>query len=52
MTQLKKLVPNPRVGIVYALNIGPMEKSVDFIALEESWVTEQLIEELKQNSMD
>ncbi|WP_336635930.1 glycerophosphodiester phosphodiesterase [Lysinibacillus fusiformis] len=52
MTQLKKLVPNLRVGIVYALNIGPMEESVDFIALEESWVTEQLIEELKQNPMD
>ncbi len=52
MTQLKKIVPNLRVGIVYALNIGPMEESVDFIALEESWVTEQLIEELKQNPMD
>jgi len=52
MTQLKKLVPNLRVGIVYALNIGPMEEGVDFIALEESWVTEQLIEELKQNPMD
>jgi len=52
MTQLKKLVPNLRVGIVYALNIGPMEENVDFIALEESWVTEQLIEELKQNPMD
>jgi len=52
MPQLKKIVPNLRVGIVYALNIGPMEESVDFIALEESWVTEQLIEELKQNPMD
>lgn len=52
MTQLKKIVPNLRVGIVYAINIGPMEESVDFIALEESWVTEQLIEELKQNPMD
>ena len=52
MTQLKKLVPNLRVGIVYALNIGPMEENVDFIALEESWVTEQLIEELEQNPMD
>lgn len=49
MAQLKKLVPNLRVGIVYALNIGPMEENVDFIALEESWVTEQLIEELKQH---
>ncbi|MEQ6856818.1 MULTISPECIES: glycerophosphodiester phosphodiesterase [Lysinibacillus] len=52
MTQLKKLVPNLRVGIVYALNIGPMEENVDFIALEESWVTEQLIEELKQHPTD
>lgn len=52
MTQLKKLVPNLRVGIVYALNIGPMEENVDFIALEESWVTEQLIEELKQPPTD
>ncbi|WP_089932406.1 MULTISPECIES: glycerophosphodiester phosphodiesterase [unclassified Lysinibacillus] len=52
MAQLKKLVPNLRVGIVYALNIGPMEENVDFIALEESWVTEQLIEELKQHPTD
>lgn len=52
MTQLKKLVPNLRVGIVYALNIGPMEENVDFIALEESWVTEQLIQELKQHPTD
>ncbi|MEK8197702.1 glycerophosphodiester phosphodiesterase [Lysinibacillus sp. FSL M8-0134] len=52
MTQLKNLVPNLRVGIVYALNIGPMEENVDFIALEESWVTEQLIEELKQHPTD
>lgn len=52
MTQLKKLVPNLRVGIVYALNIGPMEENVDFIALEESWVTESLIEELKQLPTD
>jgi len=52
MTQLKKLVSNLRVGIVYALNIGPMEENVDFIALEESWVTEQLIEELKQHPTD
>ncbi|WP_431811109.1 glycerophosphoryl diester phosphodiesterase membrane domain-containing protein [Lysinibacillus sp. FW12] len=52
MMQLKKIVPNLRVGIVYALNIGPMEENVDFIALEESWVTEQLIEELKQHPTD
>ncbi|WP_155590787.1 glycerophosphoryl diester phosphodiesterase membrane domain-containing protein [Lysinibacillus cavernae] len=52
MTQLKKLVPNLRVGIVYALNIGPLDENVDFIALEESWVTEQLIEELKQHPTD
>lgn len=52
MAQLKKLLPNLRVGIVYALNIGPMEENVDFIALEESWVTEQLIEELKQHPTD
>lgn len=52
MAQLKKLVSNLRVGIVYALNIGPMEENVDFIALEESWVTEQLIEELKQHPTD
>ncbi|MFJ7369616.1 glycerophosphoryl diester phosphodiesterase membrane domain-containing protein [Lysinibacillus sp. NPDC098008] len=52
MMQLKKLVPHLRVGIVYALNIGPMEEQVDFIALEASWVTEPLIEELKQRPMD
>ncbi|MGE7693683.1 glycerophosphoryl diester phosphodiesterase membrane domain-containing protein [Lysinibacillus sp. NPDC094177] len=52
MTQLKKLAPNLRVGIVYALNIGPMDETVDFIALEEAWVTDQLIAELKQQKID
>lgn len=52
MTQLKKLAPNLRVGIVYALNIGPMVETVDFISLEEAWVTDQLISELKQQKLD
>ncbi|MGA3677781.1 glycerophosphoryl diester phosphodiesterase membrane domain-containing protein [Lysinibacillus agricola] len=52
MAQLKKLAPNLRVGIVYALNIGPMVETVDFISLEESWITDQLIAELKQQKMD
>jgi len=52
MTQLKKLAPNLRVGIVYALNIGPMVETVDFIALEESWVTAELIADLKQQKID
>ncbi|MGE7839951.1 glycerophosphoryl diester phosphodiesterase membrane domain-containing protein [Lysinibacillus sp. NPDC093712] len=53
MTQLKILTPNLRVGIVYALNIGPIDDlNVDFIALEESWVNEDLITELKAQHMD
>ncbi|MGE7954111.1 glycerophosphoryl diester phosphodiesterase membrane domain-containing protein [Lysinibacillus xylanilyticus] len=52
MAQLKNLAPNLRVGIVYALNIGPMVETVDFISLEESWITDQLIAELKQQKMD
>lgn len=52
MAQLKKLAPNLRAGIVYALNIGPMVETVDFISLEESWITDQLIAELKQQKMD
>lgn len=52
MSQLKKLAPNLRVGIVYALNIGPMDETVDFISLEEAWVTDQLISELKQQKID
>ncbi|MGE8000021.1 glycerophosphoryl diester phosphodiesterase membrane domain-containing protein [Lysinibacillus sp. NPDC093190] len=52
MTQLKKLAPNLRVGIVYALNIGLMDETVDFISLEESWVTDQLIAEVKQQKID
>ncbi|MFF2177825.1 glycerophosphoryl diester phosphodiesterase membrane domain-containing protein [Lysinibacillus sp. NPDC058147] len=52
MTQLKKLAPNLRVGIVYALNIGPMDETVDFISLEEAWVTDQLISEMKQQKID
>ncbi|MEY9979581.1 glycerophosphoryl diester phosphodiesterase membrane domain-containing protein [Lysinibacillus sp. RC79] len=52
MTQLKKLAPNLRVGIVYTLNIGPMDETVDFISLEESWVTDQLIAEVKQQKID
>ncbi|MFJ7732618.1 glycerophosphoryl diester phosphodiesterase membrane domain-containing protein [Lysinibacillus sp. NPDC097231] len=52
MTQLKKIAPNLRVGIVYALNIGPIVETVDFIALEESWVTEQLIAEMKLQKID
>lgn len=52
MAQLKKLAPNLRVGIVYALNIGPMDETVDFISLEEAWVTDQLISEMKQQKID
>lgn len=53
MTQLKKLAPNLRVGIVYALTVGSMtETPVDFIALEESWVSDNLIAELQQSDMD
>ncbi|WP_285395364.1 glycerophosphodiester phosphodiesterase [Lysinibacillus sp. fls2-241-R2A-57] len=52
MAQLKKLAPNLRVGIVYALNIGPIVETVDFISLEESWITDQLIAELKQQKID
>ncbi|MFJ6267819.1 glycerophosphoryl diester phosphodiesterase membrane domain-containing protein [Lysinibacillus xylanilyticus] len=52
MSQLKKLAPNLRVGIVYALNIGPMDETVDFISLEEAWVTDQLIAEMKQQKID
>ncbi|MGE7926498.1 glycerophosphoryl diester phosphodiesterase membrane domain-containing protein [Lysinibacillus xylanilyticus] len=52
MSQLKKLAPNLRVGIVYALNIGPMDETVDFISLEEAWVTDQLISEMKQQKID
>jgi len=52
MSQLKKLAPNLRVGIVYALNIGPMDDTVDFISLEEAWVTDQLIAEMKQQKID
>ncbi len=46
------MAPNLRVGIVYALNIGPMVETVDFIALEESWVTAELIADLKQQKID
>lgn len=52
MSQIKKLAPNLRVGIVYALNIGPMDETVDFISLEEAWVTDQLISEMKQQKID
>ncbi|MGE7090544.1 glycerophosphoryl diester phosphodiesterase membrane domain-containing protein [Lysinibacillus sp. NPDC048646] len=53
MTQLKKLAPNLRVGIVYALTVGSMsDATVDFIALEESWVSDNLIAELQQSNMD
>ncbi len=52
MSQLKKLAPNLRVGIVYALNIGPMVETVDFISLQEAWVTDQLIAEMKQQKID
>lgn len=52
MSQIKKLAPNLRVGIVYALNIGPMDETVDFISLEEAWVTDQLIAEMKQQKID
>ncbi|MFJ7666813.1 glycerophosphoryl diester phosphodiesterase membrane domain-containing protein [Lysinibacillus sp. NPDC097195] len=53
MTQLKSITPNLRVGIVYALDIESIDAlNVDFIALEESWVNERLIMELKNQHMD
>lgn len=53
MSQLKNIAPNLRVGIVYALNIGSIvDKKVDFIALEESSVSDHLIEELQQQDID
>lgn len=53
MKQLKTITPNLRVGIVYALNIGATDElNVDFIALEESWVNERLITELKRQHME
>lgn len=53
VSNLKKIAPNLRVGIVYALNIGIIEnKMVDFIALEESFVSDRLIEELQQQDVD
>lgn len=53
VTNLKKIAPNLRVGIVYALNVGVIEnKMIDFIALEESFVSENLIEELRQQDID
>ena len=45
------MAPNLRVGIVYALNIGPMDETVDFISLQEAWVTDQLISEMKQQKI-
>ncbi|KOS68679.1 glycerophosphodiester phosphodiesterase [Lysinibacillus contaminans] len=53
ITQLKNITPNLRVGIVYALNIGLIDDTkVDFIALEESSVSDRLIEELQQQDID
>ncbi|MFJ7953876.1 glycerophosphoryl diester phosphodiesterase membrane domain-containing protein [Lysinibacillus sp. NPDC096418] len=53
MLQLKKLAPNLRVGIVYALNIGTNDEvKVDFIALEESSVSDRLIEEMQLLNID
>ena len=53
VTNLKKIAPNLRVGIVYALNVGLIDnKMIDFIALEESFVSENLIEELRQQDID
>mgnify|MGYP002409454625 CR=1 FL=1 len=53
MTQLKNITPHLRVGIVYALNIGPLDHlTVDFIALEASWVDESLIAELNAQHLD
>ena len=51
--KLKKIAPNLRVGIVYALNVGLIDNNmIDFIALEESFVSENLIEELRQQDID
>ena len=53
VTMLKKIAPNLRVGIVYALNIGTIaDLKVDFIALEESSVSDRLIEEMLQLDVD
>lgn len=53
ITQIKNIAPNLRVGIVYALNIGSIDHTkIDFIALEESSVSDRLIEELQQQDID
>lgn len=53
IANLKLLEPTLRVGIVYALNFGAIvETKVDFIALEESSVSDHLIQELQQQDID
>ena len=48
-TQIKEMEPRLKVGVVYALNLGALPKTdLDFIAIEQYFVTERLIEQAKQ----
>ncbi len=47
--QIKEMEPRLKVGVVYALNLGSLPKTdLDFIAIEQYFVTERLIEQAKQ----
>ena len=47
--QIKEMEPRLKVGVVYALNLGALPKTdLDFIAIEQYFVTERLIEQAKQ----
>ena len=47
--QIKDMEPRLKVGAVYALHLGTLPKTnLDFIAIEQYFVTERLIEQAKQ----
>ncbi|WP_431029994.1 glycerophosphoryl diester phosphodiesterase membrane domain-containing protein [Lysinibacillus sp. LZ02] len=47
--QIKAMEPRLKVGAVYALNVGYLPKTeLDFIVIEQFFVTERLIEQAKQ----
>ena len=47
--QIKEMEPRLKVGAVYALNLGSLPKTdLDFVAIEQYFVTERLIEQAKQ----
>lgn len=47
--QIKEMEPRLKVGAVYAFNLGSLPKTdLDFIAIEQYFVTERLIEQAKQ----